>query len=53
MVLEPEVLDYIEGDNTAFERDVLEKLADKGELMSYQHTGFWQLFRNAGSHTTR
>ena len=42
MVLEPEVLDYIEGDNTAFERDVLEKLADKGELMSYQHTGFWQ-----------
>lgn len=46
MVLEPEVLDYIEGDNTAFERDVLEKLADKGELMSYQHTGFWQCMDN-------
>ena len=46
MVLEREVLDYIEGDNTAFERDVLEKLADKGELMSYQHTGFWQCMDN-------
>ena len=46
MVLEPEVLDYIEGDNTAFERDVLEKLADRGELMSYQHTGFWQCMDN-------
>ncbi len=42
MVLEPEVFDYIEGDQTIFERDVLEKLADKGELMSYTHKGYWQ-----------
>ena len=42
MVLEPEVFEYIEGDGTIFERDVLEKLADNGELMSYTHRGFWQ-----------
>ena len=42
MVLEPKVFDYIQGDDTVFERDVLERLADEGELMSYQHTGFWQ-----------
>ena len=42
MVLEPEVFDFIEGDHTIFERDVLEKLADMGELMSYTHRGFWQ-----------
>ena len=42
MVLEPQVFDYIQGDDTVFERDVLGRLADEGELMSYQHTGFWQ-----------
>lgn len=42
MVLEPEVFDYIKGDGTIFETDVLEKLAKDGELMSYKHTGFWQ-----------
>ncbi len=41
-VLEPEVLNYIEGDSTLWERDPLEKLAEKGELMAYRHTGFWQ-----------
>lgn len=42
MVLEPQVLDLIQGDTTVFEREPLEKLAEKGELMSYSHTGFWQ-----------
>ena len=42
MVLEPQIFDYIQGDDTVFERDVLGRLADEGELMSYQHTGFWQ-----------
>lgn len=42
MVLEPQIFDYIQGDDTVFERDVLGCLADEGELMSYQHTGFWQ-----------
>lgn len=42
MVLEPRIFDYIEGDETIFERKPLETLADRGELMSYLHTGFWQ-----------
>lgn len=42
MVLEPEIFNYIQGDETVFERDVLERVAEEGELMSYQHTGFWQ-----------
>ena len=46
MVLEPEVFDYIEGDQTVFERDPLMRLADDGELMSYSHTGFWQCMDN-------
>ncbi len=42
MVLEPEVLDYIEGDMTPFEQEPMERLAADGELMSYEHKGFWQ-----------
>ena len=41
-VLEPEVLDYIEGDDTVWEREPLENLAKEGELSAYRHTGFWQ-----------
>ena len=41
-VLEPKVLDYIESDETIWERGPLEKLASKGELMAFQHDGFWQ-----------
>ena len=46
MVLEPEVFDYIEGDDTIFERGPLERLANEGELMSYRHKGFWQCMDN-------
>lgn len=42
MVLEPEVLDYIDGDETVFERDPLERLANEGQLDCYKHDGFWQ-----------
>lgn len=42
MVLEPEVFDYIEGDETVFEREPLEKLAAEGQLKSYRHNGYWQ-----------
>lgn len=42
MVFEPEVFDYIDGDETVLERDTLVKLADEGQLMSYKHSGFWQ-----------
>ena len=46
MVLEPEVFDYIEGDNTVFEKYPLEKLASEGQLMSYMHRGYWQCMDN-------
>lgn len=42
MVLEPKIFDYIDGDDTVFERGPLQKLAEEGELMSYRHKGFWQ-----------
>ena len=41
-VLEPGVFDYIEGDETAWEREPLERLAADGQLMAYRHEGFWQ-----------
>lgn len=41
-VLEPAVIDYIEGDSTVFEREPLERLAADGELCAFRHTGFWQ-----------
>lgn len=46
MVLEPRVFDYIEGDQTIFEKEPLNKLATEGELMSYTHKGFWQCMDN-------
>ncbi|MBR3017219.1 MAG: glucose-1-phosphate cytidylyltransferase [Clostridia bacterium] len=42
MVLQPEIFDYLDGDECVFETAPLEKLAAQGELMSYKHTGFWQ-----------
>lgn len=41
-VLEPQVLDYIEGDHTTFEREPLERLARDRQLVAYRHTDFWQ-----------
>ena len=40
-VLEPSVVRYVDGDDTVWERDVVERLAHKGELMGYKHYGFW------------
>lgn len=42
MVLEPEIFDYINGDETVFEKEPMIRLVEEGELMSYMHTGFWQ-----------
>jgi glucose-1-phosphate cytidylyltransferase len=41
-VLEPGVIDCIEGDQTSWEAAPLVQLAAQGQLMSYQHRGFWQ-----------
>ena len=42
MVLNPEVLNYIKGDNSVFEKEPLETLAAERQLMSYIHRGYWQ-----------
>jgi len=41
-ILEPQVLDYIAGDDTQFEREPMEGLARDGQLVAYRHEGFWQ-----------
>ena len=50
MVMEPKVLDYIEGDETIFERDPLENLAKDGELKAYKHHGFWKCMDTKRDH---
>lgn len=41
-VLEPSVIDRIEGDSTVWEQDPLRSLAHDGQLSAYRHLGFWQ-----------
>jgi len=41
-VFEPRVFDYLGNDDTVLEREPLEKLAAEGQLMAFQHEGFWQ-----------
>ncbi len=41
-VLEPEVLDTIDGDDSVWERDCLPAIADADQLNAFQHHGFWQ-----------
>jgi glucose-1-phosphate cytidylyltransferase len=40
-VVEPEFLDLIDNDLTILEKEPLEEAARRGELMAYQHKGFW------------
>ncbi len=41
-VLSPKVLNYLDGDDTVWEQQPLQRLAEEGELMAFQHDGFWQ-----------
>lgn len=41
-VLEPKIFEYIDGDDTIWERQPLEGLSRDGQLMAYRHPGFWQ-----------
>jgi len=41
-VLDRKALDYIDGDETLWEREPMERLARDGQLMAFQHEGFWQ-----------
>lgn len=42
MVLEPAIFDYLTEDGCIFEQEPMRRLAAEGQLMSYQHRGFWQ-----------
>jgi glucose-1-phosphate cytidylyltransferase len=41
-VLEPEIMDYIDGDSTVWELEPMESLAQEGKLAAYRHNGYWQ-----------
>jgi glucose-1-phosphate cytidylyltransferase len=41
-VLQPEVLDFIDGDPVIWEHEPMERLAAEGQLVAYRHDGFWQ-----------
>jgi glucose-1-phosphate cytidylyltransferase len=41
-VLEPQIHDYIDGDDVMWEHAPLERLAAEGQLMAYKHDSFWQ-----------
>lgn len=40
-LLDGRALDYIDGDDTVWEREPVERLAHDGQLMAYRHSGFW------------
>lgn len=42
MALEPKIFNYIDDDSTVFEQKPLRSVASEGQLMAYQHDGFWQ-----------
>jgi len=42
MVLNPKIFDYINGDQSVFEKETLEVISKKRELTAFKHTGFWQ-----------
>ena len=41
MICDPKVLEYIDGDDTVFEREPLETIAREGKMSAFKHTGFW------------
>ena len=42
MIFQPEIFDYIQGDDTVFEKEPLNNLVKQEQLMGYVHDGFWQ-----------
>jgi glucose-1-phosphate cytidylyltransferase len=41
-VCEPQIFDFIEGDDTIWEKNPMEKIATEGQMCSYKHQGFWR-----------
>ena len=50
MVLEPAIFDYIAGDETTFEKEPLEAMANMGQMMAYKHDGFWKCMDTKRDH---
>lgn len=50
-VCQPQIFDYISNDSTVFEKDVLEALARDGQLMGFEHSGFWQCMDTLSDHS--
>jgi glucose-1-phosphate cytidylyltransferase len=50
-VLSPEVIDYIDGDDTVWEDAPVNKLAEEGQLAAFKHNGFWQPMDTLRDHT--
>jgi len=48
--MEPNFFDLIDGDSTLLEREPLETAVRAGELMAYQHTGFWHCMDTKRDH---
>ena len=42
MIVDPLIFDFIEGDNTIFERYPIEKMVSINEVVGFKHDGFWQ-----------
>jgi len=42
MIMNPQCLDYIDGDQTVLEKEPLENIAKQRQLMAFSHKGFWQ-----------
>ena len=41
-MLSPKVLEYIDGDQTGWEDEPVRRLAAEGQMMAFEHSGFWQ-----------
>ena len=41
-ICEPEVFNYIDGDNTVWEKEPMEQIAADGQMMAFRHNGFWK-----------
>ncbi|MEC7881124.1 MAG: glucose-1-phosphate cytidylyltransferase [Chloroflexota bacterium] len=50
-ILEPEVINQIQGDSSSWETDVLPDLAKSGQLSAFKHTGFWHSMDTLRDHT--
>lgn len=41
-VCQPQVFNYIKGDNTIWEKEPMEAIAEEGQMSAFKHYGFWK-----------